>query len=313
MVTDRKERFDVTVLNEGVRQDPERAVARSEQFYRDQVEQVADDFLRGLKENRVILLAGPSSSGKTTTSLNLLEALHRRGIRTVSVSLDDFFLGRDAAPLLEDGSRDLETVELLDAGHLDKCFDELFEKGECDFPIFDFSLGRRSERVNHFTVDERTAVVVEGLHALNPFIAGRNFCKKALRVYISIKTEYYVDDERILSTRELRLIRRIIRDYNYRGCAPEETLAMWKNVVRGENEYIRPFRLGADYWVDSFHAYEPMVYRPVLLRLLDRPELAGGPDGKIAAKLCGAIRYFDEMPLSRVPKDSLLREFLVLP
>lgn len=313
MVTDRKERFDVTVLNESARRDPEAVVARSEQFYRDQVEAIADDFLGRMGESRVLLLAGPSSSGKTTTSLNLREALHRRGLRTVSVSLDDFFLGREAAPLLEDGSRDLESVELLDAAAMDRCFGALFETGESDFPIFDFSLGRRSDEVRHFTADDRTAVVVEGLHALNPFIAEREFCRKALKVYISIKTEYYVDDERILSTRELRLIRRIIRDHNFRGCEPAETLSMWKNVVRGETEYIRPFRLGADYWVDSFHGYEAMVYRPILLELLDRPELSEGPYGAIVSRLCAAIRYFEGMPLNLVPKDSLLREFLVLP
>ncbi len=312
MVTDRKERFDVTVLNESAKRNPSQVIARSEEFYRNQVEQVADDFLGRIAENRIILLAGPSSSGKTTTSLNLLEALHRRGIRTVSVSLDDFLLGRDAAPLLEDGTPDLETVELLDAEHLDRCFRELFDKGSCDFPVFDFAAGHRSSRVNHFEADNRTAVVVEGLHALNPFISDREFCKKALKVYISIKTEYYVDDERILSTRELRLIRRIIRDYNYRGCMPEETLSMWKNVVRGEDHYIRPFRLGADYWVDSFHGYEAMVYKPILLNLLSRPEVQNGPYEDVAARLCNAVRCFDSVPLELVPKDSLLREFLVL-
>ena len=313
MVTDRKERFDVTVLNESAHRNPGSVVERSERFYQQQVETIADDFLSRMGQSRVLLLAGPSSSGKTTTSHNLQEALHRRGLRTVSVSLDDFFLGRDAAPVLEDGSLDLESVSLLDAACMDRCFGELFEKGESDFPIFDFSRGRRSEKVHHFTADDRTAVVVEGLHALNPFIAERNFCRGALKVYISIKTEYYVDDERILSTRELRLIRRIIRDYNFRSCGPAETLSMWKNVVRGETEYIRPFRLGADYWVDSFHGYEAMVYRPILLGLLDKPELLEGPYGGIVSKLCAAIRYFDGMALDLVPKDSLLREFLILP
>lgn len=313
MVTDRKERLDLSVLNENVRRDPEKAVAYWEKHYRDQVEAVAEDFVSHMGESRVLLLAGPSSSGKTTTSLNLMEALHRRGIRTIPVSLDDFFLGPGAAPLLEDGTRDLESVELLDAELLDRCFRELFETGRCDFPIFDFENGSRSEKVNHFAVDDRTAVVVEGLHALNPFIAGREFCKKALKVYISIKTEYYLDDERILSTRQLRLIRRIIRDSNYRACPPEVTLSMWKNVVRGEDHYIRPFRLSADYWVDSFHGYEAMVYRPLLLSLLDRPEVRMCPQRETAATLRDAVRCFEELPLLFVPEDSLLREFLVLP
>ena len=149
MVTDRKERLDLSVLNENVRRDPEKAVAYWEKHYRDQVEAVAEDFVSHMGESRVLLLAGPSSSGKTTTSLNLMEALHRRGIRTIPVSLDDFFLGPGAAPLLEDGTRDLESVELLDAELLDRCFRELFETGRCDFPIFDFENGSRSEKVNH--------------------------------------------------------------------------------------------------------------------------------------------------------------------
>ncbi len=312
MVTDTKKRAELDSLLQECAADPKGLVERSEKYYREQAAHVADLFCGRFPENRIILLAGPSSSGKTTTSLNLQRELKERGIHTLSISLDDFFKPNEAAPLLPDGSRDLETAELLDTELLEACFEKLIAYGSCDFPIFDFVHGRRSEEVRPFTLDGHTAVVIEGLHALNPVIKDLPFCRNALKLYISIKTEIFEGERRILSTRELRLIRRIIRDANFRGCLPERTLSMWKNVVRGEDRYIRPFRLEADFWLDSIHLYEPFVYRKPFLDLTREDSLSGESRVQVE-KLAESLRKFPEMPLSLVPKDSLLREFLILP
>lgn len=313
MVSDVKKHVDVDELIASYRNDPEAFCSRSEQFYREQASYVADLFCRNFPENRVILLAGPSSSGKTTTSLNLQSELKKRGITTLPVSLDDFFKDNAEAPLLEDGTPDFETAEMLDMEFMEACFAELFAKGACDFPIFDFVHGRRGETRRPCTLDDHTAVIIEGLHALNPLIKERAFFKNALKVYISIKTEFFKGSERLLSTRELRLIRRIIRDANYRGSLPSETMSMWKNVVRGEDHYIRPFRLEADYWVDSVHLYEPFLYREPFVQLTKDTVWQTEEHRRLIEKLQNSLQNFPSMPLKLVPKDSLLREFLILP
>lgn len=313
MVSDVKKRIDVNELIAEYCRDPDSFCRQSEQFYREQAAYVADLFCKQFPENKVILLAGPSSSGKTTTSLNLQNELNKRGIRTLSVSLDDFFKDNEEAPLLDDGTPDFETAEMLDIEFMEACFAELFAQGACDFPIFDFVHGKRSETQRPCTLDDHTAVIIEGLHALNPLIKERAFSKNALKIYISIKTEFFDGTERLLSTRELRLVRRIIRDANYRGCMPPGTLAMWKNVVRGEDRYIRPFRLEADYWLDSVHLDEPFLYREPFLQLVQGAEWQTAEHRLLVEKLCGSLQRFPAMPLKFVPKDSLLREFLILP
>lgn len=313
MVSDVKKRVEVGALIEEYRRDPYSFCSQSEQFYREQATQVVDLFCQRFPENKVILLAGPSSSGKTTTSLNLQNELKKRGISTLQVSLDDFFKDNEEAPLLEDGTPDFETAELLDIEFMEACFAELFSNGSCEFPIFDFVHGKRSETRRPCTLDDHTAVIIEGLHALNPLIKGRSFSKNALKIYISIKTEFFEGNERLLSTRELRLIRRIIRDANYRGCMPPQTMAMWKNVVRGEDQYIRPFRLEADYWLDSVHLDEPFLYRAPFLKLTQNVDWQLPEHGQLVEKLTKSLEKFPEMPLEFVPKDSLLREFLILP
>ena len=312
MVSDRKMRVELSdLLAEAA--DPAALVARSERYYREQASFVADLFCAGFPENKVILLAGPSSAGKTTTSLNLQLALQQRGIRTIQVSLDDFFKERGEAPVLEDGTLDLETVELIDLELFDACFAQLFAYGSCDFPIFDFADGHRSSKARPCTLDDHTAVIIEGLHALNPLIRSRPFCRKAVKVYLSIKTEFFDGEERLFSTRELRLVRRIIRDKNFRACGPAETMAMWKNVVRGEDRYIRPFRLEADFWLDSVHYYEPFVYREPFFSMTENAEWAAEEHRALAEKMRRSLTFFPALPTKCVPKDSLLREFLILP
>ncbi|MGI5893436.1 MAG: uridine kinase family protein [Candidatus Merdivicinus sp.] len=312
MVSDRKKQIEFSELIAEAA-DPAGLAARSETYYREQAKQVADLFCEKFPQNQVILLAGPSSSGKTTTSLNLQHELQKRGIFSLSISLDDFFKEREAAPLLEDGSPDLETVELVDLEFLDACFEKLFSYGSCDFPIFDFAHGRRSENVKPCQLDEHTAVIIEGLHALNPLVCSRKFCKNALKIYISIKTEFFDGSQRLFSTRELRLVRRIIRDYNFRSTSPADTMAMWKNVVRGEDHYIRPFRLDADYWLDSVHYYEPFVYRDIFLNLTQDALWKDTANREIMEKMRENMRKFPAISTKYVPKDSLLREFIILP
>lgn len=311
MVDLTKRKIDLTEINRMAAADTAELIQLGETRYQQQIAQVADRFCADFSNNQVILLAGPSSSGKTTTSYRLQDELRDRGIRTIAVSLDDFFLSRDSAPLLPDGSPDLETPKLLDIEHMECCFERLFRTGSCAFPIFDFKIGARSEQTHDFTFDDHTAVIVEGLHALNPYVGERAPFQQALKLYISIKTEYYYEGKRVLNTRDARLIRRIIRDNFHRNTPPVQTLAMWENVVAGEDAHIRPYRRLADYWIDSLHLYEPLVFHPILRELL--PDTGQGACAQTILRLKEQMRYFGEIPLTEVPKNSLLREFVVLP
>ncbi|MDD6033348.1 MAG: hypothetical protein PUC47_07705 [Oscillospiraceae bacterium] len=326
MVTDNKLHAELSTVSLMAQQNPRELIRLSEERYRSQVRQAADWFCSRRDHNRVILLAGPSSSGKTTTSLNLQAELGRRGVRTLSVSLDDFFIDRDRVPVGPDGKQDLESPDTVDARELERCLEELAGQGRCAFPIYDFTKGRRSTEVRELEFDDHTAVIIEGLHALNPSLCTGPLLNRSMKVYISIKTEYYEGGRRILSTRELRLIRRIIRDNNYRACPPEQTLSMWGSVVAGEEKYIRPYRTGADLWIDSLHLYEPMLYRPLAEELL-RP-LENGPHGETVRRLLEGLGRMPSLPPVKLPRqpendmpppsavwlpeDTLLREFLVL-
>lgn len=309
MVDTYKTHLDIAQMNDQAAENPQGLIDQSEKRYRDQIAEIADQFCAGFPERRLILLSGPTSAGKTTTSHNLDTELEKRGISTFPLSLDDFFFDRDQAPLLPDGKPDLETPLLIDIETLEKSLSELFQKGSYDFPIFDFKLGRRSDKTFHYEYDDHTAIIIEGLHALNPMICERPFFKNALKLYISIKSEYYLDGERVLNTRDLRFIRRIIRDNSFRGCPPADTMAMWENVVRGEDQHIRPYRSNADYWIDSLHLYEPLLYKPIAEELLT-PCLGHPAYGAQAEKLLQMLAPFVPLPPVSIPKDSLMREFL---
>ncbi len=304
-----KPHIDAYAVNSLARQDPQKLIDFSEDRYRSQISEVAEEFAAGFPHSRIILLSGPTSSGKTTTSHNLDAELEKRGIATFALSLDDFFFDRDRAPLLPDGTRDYETPALVDTETLERCLSELLVKGSADFPIYDFKTGRRSEKTFHYDYDDHTAIIIEGLHALNPLIAGRPFFRDAKKLYISIRAEFYEGVRRVLSTRELRFIRRIIRDEHFRGSDPLSTMAMWKNVVDGEEKYIRPYRVCADKWIDSLHLYEPSLYKPAAEKLLT-PCLHDPKYGVQAEDLLERLSHFAPLPRVRIPRDSLMREFL---
>lgn len=310
MVNDIKLKVDLDEINRLALSDPEQLTAVSEERYRAQVRQAADWFLTGVRSN-IILLAGPSSAGKTTTSLNLQAEFARRGIRTITVSLDDFFRNREDVPARPDGTRDFDTPDAVDLDELEQSLEKLIRTGSCLFPLYDFPSGARAEEGRMLTFDSHTAVIVEGLHALNPVVCGRPVFQGAMKLYISIKTEYYRDGRRIISSREARLIRRIVRDVHFRSTSPADTFRMWSDVVAGEEKYIRPFRTSADFWIDSLHLYEPLLLgapaTELLLPLREDP-LWGGTARRLIEAVAGAEKI--SLP---VPADSLMREFLPLP
>ncbi len=304
-----KGRISLERNNRLAEEEPQRFVEESERAYQSQLETIASHIRENREQCRIVLLAGPSASGKTTTASKLRKQLEKLGIQSVYVSLDNFFLNRDEVPLLPDGMKDLESIRALDLDCLNRFFSDLLQTNRASIPIFDFNTGCRSEKTVALEIDRNSVVIIEGIHALNPVITEGHYNGSFCKLYISPKSEYESEGKIVLNSRNTRLIRRMVRDFQFRGASPEHTMQMWKHVVEGEDLYIRPFRTTADFWIDSFHAYEPMIFHHFLLPILD----GTGADSPYHAKfvqLREILDLFYDMEKSAVPADSLLREFI---
>lgn len=258
----------------------------------------------------IVMLAGPSSAGKTTTARKLKEGLSKKGVKTYVLSLDDFYLNRDDIPYLPDGSQDYETVDALDLEQLEKDLNALIRGETVKTPVFDFTTGKRSDtEYNEITLGDDDVVIIEGLHALNPVITEKVH-GKLLKVYINVSSRIYDENGNVLlNKRNLRFLRRMIRDYKYRASSVENTCKLWKNVTAGEDKYLFPFRDNADIKADTIHLYEPCVIKQQALPLLCDSQVSYEFKSEIE-KLKKALEQFNDINENTVPENSLLREFL---
>ena len=296
-------RNELEYINHMAQTDPAGLVAAAERRYHNIVAGVAQRALRH-RGHKLVMLAGPSASGKTTTAQKIAEALQQSGAMAYRVSLDDFYLERGTLPLLPDGTPDIESVRALDLPLLRETLRALMETGRADIPHFSFREGRRT-RYDPLVLGDDDMIVLEGLHALNPEIT--QVCPECTKVYVNVSSRIY-DEKRgiVLNKRALRLARRILRDSQFRGTSAEGTLAMWPGVTDGEDRYLAPCKPFADVLVNSIHLYEPCVFAARVLPLLE------GTADEQGRRLAKALRRFAPLPEIQVPADSLLREFLGL-
>ncbi len=289
--------------------DPVSFIKQCEARYQNIIDGIAQRIID--EEGReIVMLAGPSSAGKTTTARKLSESLIKKGVKTYVLSLDDFYFNREDIPYLPDGSQDFETVDALDLECFEKCVNALLRGETVKNPVFDFTTGRRSNtEFNEITLGEEDVVIIEGLHALNPIITEK-IVGKLLKIYINVSSRIY--DEKgniILNKRNMRFIRRMVRDYKFRNSSVENTYKLWKNVTAGEDKYLFPFRDNADIKANTIHLYEDCVLKHQALPLLLNSEISD--EFKTDAKrLAKALESFEDIPEALVPQDSLLREFL---
>ena len=302
-------RLSVSWLNGMVLSRPEALVRLSERIYENQIEQTGQHLAQQSEDFSILLVSGPSASTKTTTAGKLRECLLRHGVGSVVISLDDFFIDRAMLPRLPDGSTDFESIRTLDLPLLNQCFGELLSRGEADFPVFDFTTGKRAPEARRICAGKDSIVIMEGIHALDPLIAQGHDPKRFRKLYISPNSEYFLDDRRILGIRDVRLIRRLVRDYFHRANAVESTLQMWVGVVASEVVNIIPYRTQADYVLDSAILYEPNVFQGVLAEILSKSSVSEEFRPKVDA-LTEALRRFVPLGLEYVPKQTVLREFL---
>ncbi len=298
----------IEYINE-MAKEPVNFIAQCEERYQNIIDGIAKRIID--EEGReIVMLAGPSSAGKTTTARKLSESLIKQGVKTYVLSLDDFYLNREDIPYLPDGSQDFETVDALDLECFEECVNALLRGETVKNPIFDFTTGRRSDtRFNEITLGDEDVVIIEGLHALNPVITEK-IVGKLLKIYINVSSRIY--DEKgniILNKRNMRFIRRMVRDYKFRDSSVENTYKLWKNVTAGEDKYLFPFRDNADIKANTIHLYESCVLKHQALPLLLGSDISDEfkPEAK---KLAKALEKFYDIPENLVPEGSLLREFL---
>lgn len=254
----------------------------------------------------IVLLAGPSCSGKTTTANKLRERLADKGHKAYTISLDDFYRNSTDAIIGDDGKPDYETVHALDLDLLEKVLKKLVKERTAKIPRFDFDTGIRTDNAFEITLDEGDVVILEGLHALNPIIYGYLPAEALLKIYISVSTRIYDDSGYVILTkRDLRLIRRTVRDYNSRSSSVENTFDMWDGVLEGENKYLAPYKYCADILIDTIHNYEPCVFKSRALELFKTVE----PDSVWYAetqRLTEKLVLFSDIAEEEVPRSSLL-------
>ena len=282
----------------------------SEAMQEKQVAKIAEKIAVGYKEGiRIVLISGPSSSGKTTFCKRLQVQLTTNLLHPVGISLDDYFLNREDTPKDEHGEYDFESLYALDLPYFNKDLKKLLSGEEIDLPTFNFETGQRVFKGKKLKLRENSILVIEGIHALNPELTEFIDDKYKYRVYVSVLTSISLDNHNWIPTTDNRLLRRIIRDYRFRGYSAEDTINRWPSVRRGEDKWIFPYQENADAMFNS-----AMLYELAALRKFAEPILAQVPESSKANaeayRLLRFLRYFNYIPTEELPGTSLLREFL---
>ena len=280
----------------------------SEALQEKKIARIADDIAKR-KEVRIVLLAGPSSSGKTTTCKRLCIQLLTNGIKPVPISLDDYFVDRERTPRDAKGDYDYEHLHALNIELLNQHLEALFRGEEVELPRYDFQTGVSTPSGKKMRLGPNEILVAEGIHALNPELTAHVPEEQKYRVYASALTTILLDDHNYIPTTDNRLLRRIIRDHKYRGVSAQQTIRRWPSVRAGENRWIFPYQEQADAMFNTAMLFELAVIREQAIPLLEQvPENC--VEHAEAYRLLKFLHYFKPIPDSDIPPTSLLREFL---
>jgi len=281
----------------------------AEALHEKKIANIADRIYENKDRIKIVLIAGPSSSGKTTFSKRLSVQLRVLGLRPQPISLDDYFLERDKTPLTKDGKYDFENVNALDLDLFNRHLTQLLEGEEVEFPLFNFVTGTREKSGKRFRMDKDSVLVIEGIHGLNELLTSSIPRENKYKIYISALTQLNIDDHNRIPTTDVRVLRRIVRDNMSRGRDAETTLITWPMVREGEEKYIFPFQEDADVMFNSTLDYEMCVLKNHAEKLLD----SIGKDSPVyveAKRLKIFLSYFRTAPDELVPGNSIIREFI---
>lgn len=301
--------FDLTVdkINSLVKETPEKIINDSEKRYNDLVKSTAEKICKN-EGRTLVMVAGPSSSGKTTTSKLLKKEIEFLSRKAKIISLDDFYRSQDTVYTFEDGTVDYETVKALDVDYIAECLYKLMNEGKCKLPRFSFITKKREYYVETL-IEEDDIIIVEGLHALNPLITDQLQNEQMVKIYVSVSSRILDGENVLMSKRDIRLVRRLIRDYHFRDSSPENTFYLWNGVRMGEDRYLFPFSDRADIKIDSIHPYELCAFKDVAIKVLDRTDPKSVYYSS-AQQLKNKLSKFISIGEASVPRGSLLTEFV---
>lgn len=270
---------------------------------------IADRIAEKSDKTKVVLIAGPSSSGKTTTAKKLAIQLKVLGFRPIHIELDNYFVDRSRTPLDKDGKPDFECLEALDIEYLNQQLLDLFDGKEVELPLYDFKSGTRKASGRKISLSNNEILILEGIHGLNDRLTPHIPAENKIKIYVSALTQLNIDDHNRVRTTDYRLLRRMVRDYNFRGHSAQATLGMWSSVQRGERLYIFPFQGSADIAFNSALDYELGVLKVFAEPLLQavKPQHDEYPD---ARRIQAFISRISPISPQYVPSDSILREFI---
>lgn len=281
----------------------------SEAYYNSQISKIADKIYENSKNIKVVLIAGPSSSGKTTTSKKLEVYLRSKGLVPHQISIDDYFVNREDTPRDENGELDFESIDALDVDLFNKQLLSLLDGEKVLLPQYNFVLGKREYKNKWLKLGENDIIIIEGLHALNDTMTMSIDSKNKFKIYISPLTQLNIDNHNYIRTTDTRKLRRIVRDNKYRGHSASDTLKMWSKIKRGEEKYIFPYQDNVDEIINSALVYEIGVLKtyvePLLFSVTE-----DDPMYPEALRLINFLRNFLPIPSDDVPSDSILREFI---
>ena len=297
-------------LNEIISQGKYNELIRlSETYYNNQLSNIAEKIYNNKNNVRLVLIAGPSSSGKTTTSKKLEVYLQSKGIKTHQISIDDYFYNRDKTPRLPNGELDTESLNAVDVTLFNKHLTKLLGGETVELPEYNFLLGKREYNGKKLKIGKDDMIIIEGLHGLNDDLTLSIERKNKYKIYISALTQLNVDNHNRIHTSDTRKLRRIIRDNKYRSYNSSTTLKMWKTIREGEEKFIFPYQDDADVIVNSALVYEMGILKtyaePLLFSVEETDE--NYPE---ALRLINLLRNILPIPSDDVPKDSVLREFI---
>ena len=302
--------YQLKEINQSVKADPAAFMEACDHQYQAKVAQAADLVCENMKQSPVVLLSGPSGSGKTTTAGKLRRELERRGVGTHAISMDDYFLGRalKVQPRTPDGAIDYEAPEMMDLKLLDEHFSKLTKGEPILVPHFEFARQMRNDsKGTMLRLGKDEVAIFEGIHALNTRLTAGH--PEAMRLYVSARSNVLEGEELRFKGTWMRLTRRAVRDYNFRGTDVQGTLDMWANVRRGEKLYISPYKDSAHYKIDSSLPYEVSV-----MANYARPLMAAIPRENQRRHelldLIAAFDWFEPIDPKTVPAESLLHEFI---
>ncbi len=281
----------------------------SEALHEKKVAQIADMIRAKRKKIRVVLISGPSSSGKTTFAKRLGIQLRVAGLHPVKISMDNYFVDRALTPLDEHGAYDFESLQAIDVELFNEHLLALMEGREVEMPRFDFQEGKRYYAGDNLRIKKKDIIIVEGIHGLNPGLTSHIADESKFRIYVSALTTISIDGHNLIPTTDNRLARRIVRDHLFRGYSAADTISRWESVRRGEDKNIFPFQENADVMFNSALLYELGAIKPFITPVL-QAIAPNQPEYAEAKRLLKFFSYFLPVPVNEIPPTSLMKEFL---